>query len=79
MAYKIDDRIICFTLKGIILANNECNSMKLNMKHFTGGSGCKLTKDVITAEISRRRDFNNAVIHAVHKMVMDRMMQQDKV
>ncbi len=78
MAYKIDDRIICFTLQGIILANKECNAVKLSMKHFIGRSASKLAKDVITAEISKRRDFNNAVIHEVHTLVMDRFMQQDK-
>ena len=78
MAYKIDDRIICFTLQGIILANKECNAVKLSMKHYIGGYGGKLTKDVITAEISKRRDFNTAVIHEVHKLVMERFMQQDR-
>ena len=81
MAYKVDDRRIYFTLEGIILANNECNSLKLNMKHYIDrfrGKAVKPSEDEIHIEINKRRAFNNAVFRAVNQQVMARLMQQDQ-
>ncbi len=77
MSYKIDDRLICFTLEGIILANNECNCVKLNTKYYIDMHHGVLSKSVITTEINRRRVFNNEVFRAVNERVMARLMQQD--
>ncbi len=78
MSYKLDDRLICFTIGGIILANNECNSVKLNTKYYIDMHRGVLSESVITTEINRRRWFNNEVFRAVNDKVMARLMEQDK-
>jgi hypothetical protein len=77
MSYKIDDRLICFTLEGIILANNQCNSVKLNTKYYIDLHHGVLSESDITTKINRRRCFNNDVFRAVNERVMARFMQQD--
>ena len=78
MSYKLDERLICFTLEGIIMANNMCNSAKLNTKYYIDEHRGTLNEEFITAEIKRRRAFNDSVFRAVNEKVMARLMQQDK-
>ncbi len=77
MSYKIDDRLICFTLEGIIMANNHCNSVKLNAKYYIDMHHGVMSESVIATEINRRRVFNNEVFRSVNARVMAILMEQD--
>ena len=75
MAYRLGDRrTFCFTLEGMIMAINVCNSTQLGRDHYKNqGMSDKYLIDLL---INERRRCYTAIVSAVASSFKERIMKQ---
>ena len=76
MSYKLDGKLVCFTLEGVVLAINSCNGAMLNKQYYIDKN--QTDENEIEDKIYKRRVFHRAIVFEVNTKVMLSLMQREK-